>query len=69
MRWILHLRSGFFNLRVDEGQVIIDGRGYGHGVGLCQQGAMRMTEYGYDHSQILGYYYKGVSLISLQQLD
>jgi len=38
------------------------GRGYGHGVGLCQFGAMGMSEVGYDYSQILRFYYRGVEL-------
>ena len=68
MRRFLRLRSAYFNLDVKDDEVHIHGRGYGHGVGLCQQGAMKMAESGYTYSQILGYYYKGVSLVPLSAL-
>jgi len=69
MRRLLQLRSTFFNLKVKDGNMEFAGRGYGHGVGLCQQGAMKMAETGYTYSQILGYYYKGVSLIPVSSLQ
>ena len=69
MRRFLRLRSAYFNLDVKENEVHIHGRGYGHGVGVCQQGAMKMAESGYTYSQILGYYYKGVSLVPLSSLQ
>ncbi|MDP6909299.1 MAG: SpoIID/LytB domain-containing protein, partial [Flavobacteriales bacterium] len=69
MRRRLRLRSTFFDLKTEDGQVTFNGRGYGHGVGLCQQGAMKMAEYGYNHSQILGYYYQGVSVVQLNELQ
>lgn len=43
-------------------EVKITGRGYGHGVGLCQYGAMGMAEAGYDYTQILRFYYRGTEL-------
>ena len=69
MRRLLQLRSTYFDLKVKDGNVEFTGRGYGHGVGLCQQGAMKMAETGYTYSQILGYYYKGVSLIPMTSLQ
>jgi stage II sporulation protein D len=36
-----------------------DGRGFGHGVGMCQWGAQAMAQQGYDHQQILAFYYPG----------
>ena len=36
-----------------------DGRGYGHGVGMCQWGAQGMAKAGYAHRQILEFYYPG----------
>jgi len=38
-------------------QIIVQGRGWGHGVGLCQYGAMRLAEAGYTYREILEYYY------------
>ena len=37
------------------------GRGYGHGVGLCQWGAKAMAEQGYSARQILEFYYPGTT--------
>ncbi|MBQ6191587.1 MAG: DUF4922 domain-containing protein [Bacteroidaceae bacterium] len=39
------------------GRFILHGRGWGHGVGLCQIGAAVMGEQGYSYKQILGHYY------------
>lgn len=39
-----------------------DGGGFGHGVGLSQTGAAGMAERGYTFEEILGHYYKGVTL-------
>ncbi|TNF24893.1 MAG: SpoIID/LytB domain-containing protein [Bacteroidetes bacterium] len=68
MRRLLQLRSTYFDILVSDGLAHFSGRGYGHGVGLCQQGAMKMAESGYTYSQILGYYYKGVSLVPITDL-
>ncbi len=39
------------------------GKGWGHGVGLCQWGANFMSREGYRHDQILKYYYPGAHII------
>ena len=41
---------------------VLHGKGWGHGVGLCQIGAAVMGEQGYTYDQILKYYYKGVEI-------
>ena len=69
MRRLLGLRSTYFDAEFKDGQVKLSGRGYGHGVGLCQQGAMEMARIGYTYSQILGYYYKGVSLAPISAIQ
>lgn len=43
----------------------LHGKGWGHGVGLCQIGAAMMSKKGYDYEQILGHYYKGVQLLKI----
>lgn len=40
----------------------IKGKGWGHGVGLCQWGAKAMAEKGYKYHQILRYYYRGIRI-------
>ncbi len=44
-------------------EVRIRGAGYGHGVGLCQYGAIGMSKAGYDYKQILRFYYKGIRIV------
>jgi len=43
-------------------EVILYGKGFGHGVGLCQEGAMQMAKKGYSYDQILRFYYPGAAL-------
>lgn len=63
------LRSAFFDVESQGNKVMLKGRGYGHGVGLCQIGAMEMAGQGYSYSEILNYYYSGVHIIDLSALD
>jgi SpoIID/LytB domain protein len=42
--------------------LFIWGAGFGHGVGLCQQGAINMAKEGYDYKEILKHYYKDVEI-------
>lgn len=62
------LSSTFFHIEQDADNVIFTGRGSGHGVGLCQQGAIEMARKGYSYKKILGYYYKSVRLVNYSQL-
>jgi len=43
------------------------GRGFGHGVGLCQDGARTMAEKKFNYRQILKYYYPGAQITTIQQ--
>jgi stage II sporulation protein D len=56
------LKSTLFAVAVDSEYARFAGRGYGHGVGLCQWGAKGMAEQGYQAKQILEYYYPGATL-------
>lgn len=42
--------------------LVIDGKGFGHGVGLSQEGALTMGRQGASTEQILGHFYPGTSL-------
>ncbi|HUP24240.1 MAG TPA: SpoIID/LytB domain-containing protein [Thermoanaerobaculia bacterium] len=44
---------------------VLRGRGWGHGVGLCQVGAFAMAQRGIDYRSILGHYYSDVTLEAL----
>lgn len=60
LRRIFNLPSNYFDFKIEGDNVIIKGYGYGHGVGMCQWGAMEMARRGYNYKKILSHYYKGV---------
>lgn len=60
-----NLKSTLFNCFPDGTDVVLRGRGYGHGVGLCQEGAMKMAKYGYNFIQIALYYFPGVHVMNM----
>lgn len=63
------LNSAWFDIAPDGDRVVLTGRGFGHGVGLCQEGAMRMAQGGSSFTEILHHYYTGVHLVDLSTLD
>jgi len=65
----MKLKSTFFTIKEDGENVVFTGKGFGHGVGLCQEGAMRMAEKGYSYTKILNFYYANIHLIRFSQLD
>jgi stage II sporulation protein D len=66
IRSALSLRSSFFSVSVDGDSLLLKGRGYGHGVGLCQVGAMIMAVKGYTYKQIIDFYYFGVLILDIK---
>lgn len=51
------LPSNNFIVSMKENDIHVEGQGYGHGVGLCQLGALELAKRGYDYRQILSYYF------------
>lgn len=64
IRMKFKLKSSFFDVSLAGDQVRLRGRGFGHGVGLCQEGAMEMARKGYDYKQIALFYFKDVQVIN-----
>jgi stage II sporulation protein D len=58
----MDLRSSNFNVAIEDGKMVFNTIGYGHGVGLCQYGANGMAKDGHDFRQIITQYYTGVAL-------
>jgi len=56
------IKSTNFQVEVIEDDVVFEGFGWGHGVGLCQWGAYFMAKQGYTYEQILEYYYPGCEI-------
>ena len=70
IRLDLQLKSTFFSIReINQDSIIFVGKGYGHGLGMCQEGAMRMSKIGYKHTDILNFYYKNIQLIDMRKLN
>lgn len=62
------LRSTFFCVDSRENEVVLYGKGFGHGVGMAQEGAMEMARQGFTYKEILMFYYTNVSLMSISNL-
>jgi stage II sporulation protein D len=68
VRWGLGLRENLFVIDRETGpqgdvqRFVITGKGFGHGVGLCQVGAFGMAQAGSTFEQILKHYYTGIAL-------
>ena len=56
------LRSTFFDIQPWGGEVKLSGKGYGHGVGMSQEGAINMCDQGYEYWQVLEFYYTGAKI-------
>lgn len=63
------LNSTHFCVENRADSVSFIGRGFGHAVGLSQEGAMRMADLGYHHRDILNHYYRNVHLIKKSVID
>lgn len=59
------LRSTLFWIQIKNDEIIFNGRGFGHGVGMCQWGAYGMAKKGYNYRQIIHYYYTNVHIEKL----
>lgn len=61
-----HLRSSAFEVtRTAEGNFVLHGRGWGHGVGMCQIGAAVMGARGYSHTDIINHYFPEAQITKL----
>ncbi len=65
IRDIFDLRSTNFEILFDGDKVTFRVKGYGHGVGMSQNGANAMAQEGRNYTQILKHYYSGVSMVNL----
>jgi stage II sporulation protein D len=56
------LRSSRFDVRREGERFVFDGRGFGHGVGLCQRGAIARAAAGASVNEILAFYFPGTAV-------
>lgn len=57
-----HLYSSAFIVEKTEDKFILHGKGWGHGVGLCQIGAAVMGDKGFNYKEILEHYYPNAEI-------
>jgi len=69
VRTDLQLKSTFFSIFSQGDSVVFKGRGFGHGVGMCQEGAMRMAKLGYKCPEVINFYYQKTQLVDLHKLS
>jgi stage II sporulation protein D len=56
------IRSALFYVYSGKDHIILEGKGNGHGVGMCQWGAEGMARLGFNYRDILTHYYPGTSI-------
>ena len=62
LRKIFRLKSSKFHVHESSNMLYIEGEGFGHGVGLCQDGAFYLSEMGLNYDEIIKHYYQGVEV-------
>jgi len=61
------LKSTWFTVQHTAGTYVFEGRGFGHGVGLCQAGALARIRAGAKVPAVLDVYFPGTKLVTLRQ--
>ncbi|MEA1959845.1 MAG: stage II sporulation protein D [Bacillota bacterium] len=61
----LGLPSTWMEFSRRNGAIIVQTRGYGHGVGMCQYGANGMAKKGYSYREILNHYYQDIDFYKI----
>ncbi len=56
------LPSTNFKMTRDGDSILFEGKGYGHGVGLCQWSALQMAREGKNYKEILSFFYPGTMI-------
>ena len=64
------IRSAAFTVKVQDGNVLFEGKGYGHGIGLCQHGANALAAppHNYTFDRILKHYYQGIEIVPVSSV-
>jgi stage II sporulation protein D len=61
-------KSTWFSIEPKGNYLIVKGKGYGHAVGLSQEGAMQMARQNYSFVDIINYYYKNVKIVNYETI-
>jgi stage II sporulation protein D len=63
------LKSSYFSIVQIGGEIIFRGKGYGHGIGMCQIGAMEMAKVGYSFVDIVHFYFQNVQMCDYREME
>lgn len=66
LRKVLELRSTLFTVSKSGGSFQLNGRGFGHGLGMSQWGAHNLAQQGTGYQQILSHYYQNATLSRME---
>ncbi len=61
-------RSSFFDMFPEGDSILVWGKGYGHGIGMSQEGAMKMARDGFTYQDILQFYFLNIRLMDYRDL-
>lgn len=61
------IKSTLFEMETEGGYYIFRGRGLGHGVGMCQEGAMALSRLGWSCEEILQFYFPGTEVGEIEE--
>ena len=56
------IKSTLFDIACDNNKIVVKGKGYGHGVGMSQYGAVEMAKKGNTYNDIIGFYFPGTNI-------
>ncbi|MBU5669016.1 SpoIID/LytB domain-containing protein [Peptoniphilus sp. MSJ-1] len=56
------VKSTLFEVDLNNGKINIKGKGYGHGVGMSQYGAVEMAKKGFNYKEIIEFYFPGTEI-------
>jgi stage II sporulation protein D len=48
-------------------KILFRGKGFGHGIGLCQEGAMQMIRKGFSYKEVMQYYFSGAKIYDCRE--
>lgn len=63
----LTVPSSTYSVRRDGGAAVLEGRGWGHDVGMSQWGARALADRGWSPDRILAHYYRGTALDRIEE--
>lgn len=69
IRNLLNLRSTDFTIELEDDNVYITTKGFGHGVGMSQYGAQMMAEEGSSYEEILKHYYQNIEIKNINEIN